>query len=137
MVTLYGMAMDIVILTHMQMPTNFLIYRYVYGGDVSSLNFEDADPLIVMADKYNVQGLVSICRDILIKQMSPQNVVRGAVVAYLTNDEILKDAAKQEIVNNGKVIQNMKDWEEVKKYPELCFEILNYTLPLAKRRKTQ
>ena len=104
----------------------------------SLLTFEEADPLFVMADKYNVQGLVSICRDILIKQMSAEHVVRGAIVAYLTDDKILKDAAMQEIVKNGKVVNNMKDWEELKKYPaELSFEILNYTLPLAKRRKTQ
>ena len=119
------------------MPTHFFLSRYVYGGDVGPLSFEEADPLFVMADKYNVQGLVSICRDILIKQMSTEHIVRGAVVAYLTNDEILKAAAMQEIVKNRKVIKNMKDWEELKKHPELSFEILNYTLPLAKRRRTE
>ena len=110
--------------------------RYVYGGDVSSLTFEEADPLFVMADKYNVQGLVGICRDILIKNMGPEQVVRGAIVAYLTDDKTLKDAAMQEIVKNGKVAKDMKDWEELKKYPELSFEVLNYTLS-RKRRRTE
>ena len=112
--------------------------RYVYGGDVSSLIFEEADPLFVMADKYNVQGLVGICREILIKNMGPENVVRGAVVAYLTDDKTLKDAAMQEIVKNGKVAKGMKDWEELKKYPELSFEMLDYSMtsePLPHKRR--
>ena len=108
--------------------------RYVYGGDVSSLTFGEADPLFVMADKYNVQGLVGICRDILIKNMGPEQVVRGAIVAYLTDDKTLKDAAMQEIVKNGKVAKSMKDWEELKKYPELSFEVLNFTLSRKRRR---
>ena len=105
----------------------------------SLLSFEEADPLFVMADKYNVQGLVSICRDILIKNMSTEHVVKGAIIAYLTDDKILKDAAMQEIVKNRKNITKMKDWEQVKNHPGLSFEILNYTLtsPSIKRKRSQ
>ena len=63
----------------------FLFCSYVYGGSVTGLTFEDADPLMMMAEKYNVQGLMHCCRSILLGKLTPENYIRGAIVGYLCN----------------------------------------------------
>ena len=94
-----------------------------------------------MAEKYNVQGLMSMCRDILIKQMTPHYFVRAAILGHLTNDATLKSAAMKAMTETGKGIKQLEDWEELKKYPDLSFDIMDYLMssdsPVSKRRRTQ
>ena len=93
-----------------------------------------------MAEKYNVQGLMSVCRDILIKQMTPEYFVRAAILSYLTNDTMLKSATMKAMAETGKGIKQLEDWEELKKYPDLSFDIMDYLMssdsPALKRRRT-
>ena len=94
-----------------------------------------------MAEKYNVQGLIGICREILIKQMSSKYFVRAAILGYLTNDEALKSATMTAMGETGKGIKDMEDWKELKKYPDLAFDIMHHCMssdsPSSKRRKTE
>ena len=94
-----------------------------------------------MAEKYDVQGLMSMCRDILIKQMTPDHFVRAAILGHLTNYAPLKNAAMKAMAETGKGIKQLEDWEELKKYPDLSFDIMDYLMssdsPVSKRRKTQ
>ena len=93
-----------------------------------------------MAEKYDVQGLMSMCRDILIKQMTRDNFVRAAILGHLTNYAPLKNAAMKAMAEAGKGIKQLKDWEELKMYPDLSFDIMDYLMssdsPALKRRRT-
>ena len=115
------------------------VCRFMYGKGVTGRCFEEADPLFVMAEKYNVKGLMNITREILILSMETKHFVRAAILGYLHNSAKLKDAAMKAIVGTGESIKKMKDWEELKKYPELSFEILDYSMtsesPPHKRRR--
>ena len=93
---------------------------------MTGLNFEDADPLMIMAEKYNLQGLQAASRSILLGKLTPANSIRAAIVGYHCNDDILKDAAMKKIVSSGKSIKEIKDYEELKKYPELSIEMLEH-----------
>ena len=93
---------------------------------MTGLVFEDADPLMIMAEKYNVQGLVDTCRSVLLGKLTPANSIRGAIIGYHCNDDTLKDAAMKKIVSSGKSIKEIQDYEELKKYPELSIEMLEH-----------
>ena len=95
----------------------------------------------MMAEKYDVQGLANMCREILIKQMTLRHFVRAAILAHLTNDDILKNAAMTAIAKTGKGIKDMEDWEELKKYPDLSCDMIHFLAssdsPSSKRRRTE
>ena len=92
-----------------------------------------------MAEKYNVKGLMNISREILIRSMEPKNYIRAAILGYLTNNRKLKDAAMKAIVETGNSLKKIENWEELKKYPELSFELLDFSMttesPPHKRRR--
>ena len=112
--------------------------RFIYGKGVTCVDFEVVDPLFVMAEKYNVKGLVNICRELLIQSIEPKHYVRAAILGYLTNNAKLKNAAMKAMVETGDSIKKIEDWEELKKYPELSFEMLDYSMtsePLPHKRR--
>ena len=106
---------------------------------MTCVDFEEVDPLFVMAEKYNVKGLLNICRELLIQSMETKHYVRTAILGYLTNNAKLKNAAMKAMVETGDSIKKIEGWEELKKYPELSFEMLDYSMtsesPPHKRRR--
>ena len=66
------------------------------------------------------------CRSILLGKVTPSNYIRAAIIVYLDNYDILKDAAMKKIVSSGKTIKEIQDYEELKKYPELSIEMLEH-----------
>ena len=81
---------------------------------------------MMMSDKYNVRGLIEVCRCFLIKRMTLDNLYRAAILGHLYDDEILKDAAMQKLVKSGKSIKGIEGWKDLKKYPELAFEVFEF-----------
>ena len=55
---------------------------------------------MVMAEKYNVQGLKEACSSILLEKLSPANSIRTAIIGYHCNDDRLKDVAMKKIVTS-------------------------------------
>ena len=109
------------------MTNHFHISRYLYGGDLpSSLSFEDADSLMMISEKYNIRGLAKICRCFLIKKMTIDNLYRAAILGHLYEDAILKDAAMQKLVRSGKSMKGIEGWKELKRYPDLAFEVFEF-----------
>ena len=93
-----------------------------------------------MAEKYNVQGLKTACRRFLVQHMTSELFVHTAILGYLNNDKILKDRAVQAMVDSDKTVNELEGWAELKKYPELSFEILEYCMsesPQRKRRRLE
>ena len=55
---------------------------------MSCNSFEEAEPLFRMAEKYNVKGLISLCREVLVKRMAPKYLVRTAILGYMGSSSI-------------------------------------------------
>ena len=97
--------------------------RYLYGQfGFGYVSFEEADPLLLLAEKYNVQGLVNICKKYLIKEMTPSRYIRVAILGYLCNNRGLKEAVAEAI--QGKKPSDIEDWNRLKEYPDLMMEML-------------
>ena len=60
------------------------------------------------------------------KKMAMDNLYRGAILGYLYNDGALKDAAMQKLFRSGKSVREIDGWEELKKFPELAFEMVDF-----------
>ena len=69
---------------------------------------------------------MEVCRCFLIKKMSVDNLYRAAILGHLHDDEILKDAAMQKLVKSSKSVKGIQGWKELKKYPELAFEMFEF-----------
>ena len=94
---------------------------------------------MVLADKYNVEGLIQICRDIILESLDndrahqtnitdSSNVVGAIILGYQLNDDTLKHGAMEKLVRHGKMyLKEFAKWDELKKYPDLMMEIMeNY-----------
>ena len=79
-----------------------------------------------MSDKYNVNGLMDVCRCFLIKKMTVDTICRAAILGHTYNDEILKDAAFQKLIKSRKSVKEIQGWKDLSHYPDLTFEILDF-----------
>ena len=79
-----------------------------------------------MSDKYNVNGLIDVCRCFVIEKITVDNVFRAAILGHIYNDEILKDAALQKLVKSNKSVKEIQGWKNLSQFPELTFEILEF-----------
>ena len=89
---------------------------------------------MLMADKYDVRGLVDVSRRALIEKLTTDNLVRAAILGYLCGDDQVKSAAAAKLSRSGKSIKEIEGWEELKKYPELSFEMWDNCTRLGKSR---
>ena len=81
---------------------------------------------MMISDKYNVKGLMEICRYFLISNMTISNLYRAAILGHMCNDEVLKDAAMQKLVRSGKSVKDVDGWDDLRKFPDLISEILDF-----------
>ena len=81
---------------------------------------------MTISEKYLVEGLMEVCQCFLVKKMTVDNLHRALILGHHYNDNILKDAAMQKLVRSGKNIKEIQGWKELKKYPELAFEVLEF-----------
>ena len=89
---------------------------------------------MLMADKYDVRGLMAVSRRALIDKLTTENLVRAAILGYLCGDDEMKNAAAAKLSRSGKSIKEVEGWEELKKYPELSFEMWDSCIRLGKSR---
>ena len=120
----------------MDSETHALIFSYLYGHECTPLSFDEADSLLLLGEKYNVQGLVNICKKYLIKWMTPARSIRVAILGYLCNDRSLKEAAADAIQEiQGKKVSDVEDWNLLEKYPKLSMEMLEMCMSRANKRR--
>ena len=126
----------------MDSETHALIFSYLYGHECTPLSFDEADSLLLLGEKYNVQGLVNICKKYIIKWMTPARYIRVAILGYLCNDRSLKKAAADGIQEiQGKKVSEIEDWNLLEKYPKLMMEMFEMCMSSEsranKRRRLQ
>lgn len=98
------------------------LLHYIYSGRISTpLTDAIAQPLFLVADKYNIKDLKKECTTFLLTCVRMDNVVGLLVWANLHSVDALKEVTLTFVAHNAKDICRLKDWEELtKNYPDLC-----------------
>ncbi|XP_059152446.1 BTB/POZ domain-containing protein 17-like [Physella acuta] len=107
--------------------------RYFYSASIN-MTTDKALPLLLLADKYNVQSLRNACVDYMMKHIEELPDKNKTLTWYhyskLTGPEKLRDTCKNFIVSNFSVILDAPDWVEMEReelvdfigMSELCVE---------------
>ena len=100
-----------------------MFLRYLYESELPPLNMKQASDLMGIADKYNVRPLVTTCKDYLLNNLRPDNLVEVLILGYLCKEDELKDAAISMLGKEIGPLGKLKDWSKLEGYPKLCLEI--------------
>ncbi|KAK6987308.1 BTB/POZ domain-containing protein 17 [Biomphalaria glabrata] len=107
--------------------------RYFYSASIN-MTTDKALPLLLLADKYNVQSLRNACVEYMMKHIEELPDKNKTLTWYhyskLTGPEKLRDTCKNFIVSNFNVILDAADWVEMEReelvdfigMSELCVE---------------
>jgi hypothetical protein len=105
------------------------IIEIFYTNDVSTVDFEVALELIVLARKYLVEELVKSCEEIIIKNMTVENCFEILSVADSIQSKPFKDRAIGYISANIKAVMKTAGWNTLKAdKPNLAIEVYNQML---------
>ena len=113
---------------HLKHLQKSLIYRHIYGGSLSNLNFDETSSLLLLADKYNMKGLVRICSDTIMEilQNDSSSIVEAAILGHRLNKKQLVDAAMKSMTDFKITYNELEDWEKLQTYPKLMGYMLDY-----------
>ncbi|KAK4023426.1 hypothetical protein OUZ56_008838 [Daphnia magna] len=82
---------------------------------------ENAQPLYVAADMYDVDELKDKCVQFLLTCLKLENAINLMAWAHVHAVDSLKEAALAFVASHGKEICKQDDWERlIKNYPDLC-----------------
>lgn len=100
--------------------------RFAYTGAVHEIE-NMADSLLVVADKYSLEGLRTICEETLVKNLTPINAVAYLELADLYNAPYLKQQILNFLVNkqNAEELLKMPEYRSIVNLPpNLVFEVM-------------
>ena len=97
---------------------------FMYHDNV--MNEENMDPdLLILADKYNVRGLMNYCVKYFEENLSLENALDVLVSAELTGQKSLFDAAIQFAIENRERLIKTESWKELlETNPKIANKIL-------------
>jgi len=98
--------------TDMSAATFRAFLEYLYSDDIE-LDVNMAQGLLTQADKYSVSELKGLCEQFLIGNISAGNYVHLANLSELLEANKLRDAVRDYIAKNIKVLKIRKDFEEI------------------------
>lgn len=98
------------------------LLHYIYSGRTSTkLSEENAQPLFVAADMYDIEDLKDECVQFLLTCIKLENAINLMAWAHVHAVDSLKEAALAFVASHGKEICKQDDWERlIKNYPDLC-----------------
>ena len=86
---------------------------YFYNQKVEDVNLINTD-LLLVAEKYNISGLLKICSGHLQRILSPENALDVLLTAHLTNQEDLFNAASKFVYKYKGKLAKTTTWIEMK-----------------------
>ena len=100
----------------------FLMFLY----NRENLDLEDFTPeLLLIAEKYNVKKLLAECEKVLRNSLDSENVFQILKVAFLANQNLLMDTAREFLFENPKNLIR-KEWIQLNiEHPTLCDTLSN------------
>ena len=96
------------------------------------MNEENMDPnLLLLAEKYNVRGLMNYCVDYFEENLSLENALDVLVSSHLTNQKRLFDVATKFAIENKGLLVKTESWKELlETNPKLASKIAMTMLQL-------
>ncbi|CAL1294597.1 unnamed protein product [Larinioides sclopetarius] len=86
---------------------------FMYTTCVEDLTWEKASHLYVAADKYDILSLKNICCSYMKDNLSASNACEVLLLSDLHADSDLKSVAQNYILQNGKLIINSEEWNNM------------------------
>ncbi|GIY92562.1 TD and POZ domain-containing protein 3 [Caerostris extrusa] len=130
---------NVVDITDMDVCALRNMLTFMYSGRIENLTIASAGDLLFAADKYQLQGLKSICRDFLKSKLSLQNVLMILAAGDLY-DPVLKAIATGYICNecDFSALEETEEWISLlKEKPSVAAEVLVQIVKSKdKKRKT-
>ena len=100
--------------------------RYIYTGTCENLK-DLADSLMIVADKYDLAGLKTMCENALIENLSVENATHTLVLADLHHADKLKSKTLNFIVSKSSKVMKTKGWTRLKRFapsnPQVIIEV--------------
>ena len=94
--------------------------------------------LLIVADKYNVTGLKSMCLRYLQENLNVNNVLEITVTAYLLDNTKLLQMSSNFLVDNLGLIQKCEYWDQIqKKHPNIALKVMDMIIFGKKTNKTE
>ena len=105
-----------------------IFLRFVYDAtQPQNLSFEALAELLRVADKYQVPSLIHFCVVKLRENICTDNAIQGAIYGSIYRNSDLKRDAIKAIVNAETNLSSMNGYEELRGYPDLLIEMLDYS----------
>ncbi|GBN81285.1 TD and POZ domain-containing protein 3 [Araneus ventricosus] len=116
---------NVVTVTDIKMPVLKVLISFLYTGKLSNCDFDSLCDIYYAADKYDVAGLRQICVDLLIPQISMENIHRVMKLAFSHNDELLKSTVMALIATNIETWFSTNEWINLlNDEPKIAAEVL-------------
>uniref|UniRef100_A0A0P5QQ63 Btb/poz domain-containing protein n=1 Tax=Daphnia magna TaxID=35525 RepID=A0A0P5QQ63_9CRUS len=98
------------------------LLHYIYSGRTSTkLSEENAQPLFVAADMYDIEDLKDECVQFLLTCIKLENAINLMAWAHVHSIDSIKEATLTFVESRGREICKQDDWERlIKSYPDLC-----------------
>ena len=99
--------------------------------------------LLKVGDKYQVDSLTQACAAKLAENICTDNAVQAAILGFLCNNGSMKSKAIEAIVNRDKgvTLSSMKGYKELRSYPDLFTEIVDFghgpSKPTKRKRESE
>ncbi len=88
--------------------------KFVYIGKFDDEVKQHSRALLAAGDKYNVQDLMALAEEELIRTMNLENVIDLFVLAHMHNVQDLKKTALTSIITNFDQVSKQAKWKELK-----------------------
>ena len=99
------------------------VLRYLYTGKTLKLDEDDmTERLFLAADKYQIEGLMDLCEQNLIKKLNMQTIFHYLVLAHQHTAPQLLEASIKFLVEHKNEVWDRPEWKDLmKSYPDLFF----------------
>uniref|UniRef100_A0A0A9ZD56 Speckle-type POZ protein-like protein n=1 Tax=Lygus hesperus TaxID=30085 RepID=A0A0A9ZD56_LYGHE len=105
-----------------------LLLEYIYTDDVKTID-DHAEKLIICADRYELNDLIELCEQSLLKTLNVSNAARYLVCVDMVRKDLLKQKIISFIGDNLKLVVNESEgWSEVSKNFDLVTTVLKQVL---------
>jgi hypothetical protein len=99
--------------------------RYLYTGKVQKLDEDEmTEPLLLAADKYQIEALKDLCEQSFIRKLNLETVVHYLVLAHLHSAHQLLEASLKFLETHKKEVWARPEWKELMmSYPDFFLSV--------------
>ncbi|KAI3382587.1 hypothetical protein SNEBB_002254 [Seison nebaliae] len=96
--------------------------KYIYSGQVE-IRPEIAVELYLLAAKFKINGLYTMCKEYLFANTDLDNVIDVLIAAHITRSQDLVESAWTILLHNKHLLDEQK-WNRLKEYPDLLLQFV-------------